>query len=241
MRRIGILGGMGPEATILLMHKIVSATSAQDDADHIPLIVDQNTQVPSRIRHLVEGSGPSPAPALVEMAQRLQTAGAEALAMACNTAHHFAPEIRASVQIPFLDMVALSADRAALVARDAPVGILASPAVRVVGLFDAALAKAGLKTVYPRDEEAMLAAIRSIKSKGPSDAARAALAAGSADLMGQGAVVQLIACTEFSLVAEAVPKEVTAIDTLDELVDAVVAFAKTGLIGQERATGKSQQ
>ncbi|MGB4909635.1 MAG: aspartate racemase, partial [Tabrizicola sp.] len=57
MRRIGILGGMGPQATLLLMQKLIDAVPAADDADHIPLLVDQNPQVPSRIRRLIEGTG----------------------------------------------------------------------------------------------------------------------------------------------------------------------------------------
>ena len=112
-RRIGILGGMGPEATVLLMSRLIAATPAQDDADHIPLIVDMNTQVPSRIAALIEGGGADPAPVLAAMAKRLEAAGAEALAMPCNTAHHYAPAIRAAATVPFLDMVALSAAQAA--------------------------------------------------------------------------------------------------------------------------------
>ena len=63
-RRVGILGGMGPQATVLLMSRLIAAVPARDDADHIPLIVDQNPQVPSRIRFLIEGQGEDPAPTL---------------------------------------------------------------------------------------------------------------------------------------------------------------------------------
>ena len=64
--------------------------------------------MPSRIAYLIEAAGQDPSPTLAAMAQRLQAAGAQALAMPCNTAHHFAPQIRAAVGVPFLDMVALS-------------------------------------------------------------------------------------------------------------------------------------
>ncbi|WP_347313394.1 aspartate/glutamate racemase family protein [Defluviimonas sp. SAOS-178_SWC] len=227
MRRIGILGGMGPEATVLLMQKLIAAVPARDDADHIPLIVDQNPQVPSRIRFLIEGTGEDPGPVLAAMAAGLERAGAEALAMPCNTAHHFAPAIRAAVEIPFLDMVAMAADRARTEAGSGgKVGILASPAVRKVGLFDAALARVGLKAVYPDDEAAMLAAIRSIKAEGASDAARVVLKGASAALLGNGARVQMIACTEFSLIAESVAQSATVFDTLDVLVSAIKDFAQ---------------
>ena len=112
-RRVGILGGMGPGATILVMQKVLAAVYADDDADHVPLIVDQNSQVPSRIKHLIEGTGSDPAPVLADMARRLAAGGAEAVAVPCNTAHHYAPTIRAAVDLPFLDMIELSVDRAA--------------------------------------------------------------------------------------------------------------------------------
>ncbi len=226
MRRIGILGGMGPEATILIMQKVLASVQARDDADHIPLIVDQNPQVPSRMAHLIDGTGIDPGPALADMARRLVAGGAQALAMPCNTAHHYAPAIRAAVSVPFLDMVALSVAHAAtLAAPGGQVGLLASPAVRKVGLFDIALAKHGLAGLYAKDEAAMLAAIRQIKSEGAQPASRQVLLAASKDLASRGASIQLIACTEFSLIAESVAPEIVAFDTLDVLVKAIRTFA----------------
>ena len=109
MRTVGILGGIGPEATVLLMKRLLKAVEARDDADHIPLIVHQNPGVPSRIRRLIEGTGEDPGPVLAQMARDLQAAGAEALAMPCNTAHAYAPQIMAATPLPFLDMRATTA------------------------------------------------------------------------------------------------------------------------------------
>jgi len=226
MRRVGILGGMGPEATVLLMQRLIAAVPARDDSDHIPLIVDQNPQVPSRIKRLLEGVGEDPAPVLAQMAGRLEAAGAEALAMPCNTAHHYAPAIRAAVKIPLLDMVALAAERAkALAAPGAAIGVLGSPALRRTGLFDAPLAAQGLRPLYAADEAATLAAIRQIKSGGPGHQARATLQAASEALLARGARVQMIACTEFSLIPEAVAEAAEVFDTLDLLVAAIRQFA----------------
>lgn len=236
MRRVGILGGMGPEATVLLMHRIIAATSARDDADHIPLIVDQNPQVPSRIRHLLEGTGDDPGPVLAEMGRRLHQAGAEALAMPCNTAHYYTPAIRAATTIPFIDMVALSVAHAVgLAGKGGMVGILASPAVRKTGLFERAFADAGLVAEYARDDDAMLATIRMVKSKGATPGARAALAAASGELLARGAQVQMIACTEFSLIGEAVAPGVKVFDTLDLLVRGIIAFSTAHGLSKDKA------
>ncbi len=227
-RRIGILGGMGPEATIWLQQKLLGAVSARDDGDHLPLIIHMNPQVPSRIAHLIEGRGEDPAPVLAHMAKALQNAGAEALAMPCNTAHHYANAIEAAVSVPLLNMVELSAKRAGdSLAGGATVGILASPAMRKTGMFDAALARRGLTALWPADEGKMLAAIRVIKARGPCDEARTIMREASGELAARGATMLLIACTEFSLIADSVVSSVMAIDTLDVLVDAIKAFSLT--------------
>jgi aspartate racemase len=226
VRTVGILGGMGPGATVLLMQKIIAATPARDDADHVPLLVDQNTQVPSRIRHLIEGTGADPGPVLAAMARRLEVAGAEALAMPCNTAHHYAGAIRSAVSIPLIDMLALSAEHAARLApAGGTVGVLASPAVRLTGLFDRALQGVGLKAIYAAGDDEVLPVIRLIKAEGPVDAARDALAQVSRGLLERGATVQLVACTEFSLIAEAVDAGAVSFDTLDRLAEGILAFA----------------
>ena len=224
-RPIGILGGMGPEATVLLQQKLIAAVPARDDSDHIPLLIDMNPQVPSRIAHLIEGTGEDPGPTLAAMARRLETAGAAALAMPCNTAHHYADAITDAVSIPLLNMVELAASHAAeLLGPTGRVGMLASPAVRRTGLFDKALQTHGLSALWPDDEAPLLAAIRNIKVNGPTAATRATLAEASATLAVMGADLQFVACSEFSLIADSVAEGVHAIDTVDVLTDAIVRF-----------------
>ena len=169
MRPVGILGGMGPEATILLMQKVLAAIPAADDADHIPLIVHQNPQVPSRIAALIEGHGDDPGPTLAGMAQDLRDAGAAALAMPCNTAHHYAAAVQGATDLPFLNMIDLTTEAlAASCARR--IGMLASPATRMAAVFGASFAAHNLAPVWTSDEPAMLALIRSVKAgKGPEE------------------------------------------------------------------------
>lgn len=224
-RPIGILGGMGPEATVLLQRKLIEAIPARDDSDHIPLLIDMNPQVPSRIAHLIEGRGEDPGPTLAGMARRLEAAGATALAMPCNTAHHYAGFITEAVSIPLLNIVEIASDHAlAKLGANGCVGILASPAVRRTGLFDEALMRRGLSAVWPGDEDPLLAAIRDIKGNGPSTFARETLKEASRGLAEKGAGFQLIACSEFSLIADSVAEGVTGVDTLDLLTDAIVRF-----------------
>lgn len=223
-RRIGILGGMGPEATVDLMRRVIAAVPASDDADHVPMIVDNNTEVPSRIAHLVEGTGADPTPVLVRMARVLEATGAEALAMPCNSAHSYATAIAEAVEIPFLNMVELTAAKVAAMT-DGRIGMLASPAVQSSGLFDRALGALGLEAVYSKDETAMLRVIREVKQQGVSAASERVLQGASRQLLAEGARVQLVACSEFSLLADPVAEDAVKVDTIDVLVDAILEFA----------------
>jgi len=223
-RVLGILGGMGPEATILLMTSILRATPAEDDSDHIPLLVDNNTQVPSRIAHLIGGTGPDPTPVLVDMAKRLEQMGAEALAMPCNTAHSYLPAIAEAIRIPVFDMVTMTAEQVDGFAPDGPVGILASPATRRTGIFTRAFERLGREVLYAADQDAMLAAIRLLKSGRMSDALPALNAAGK-EIGARGAVALVIGCSEFSVAAPHIDQGLPTIDSLAVLTRACTTFA----------------
>ena len=219
MKTVGILGGMGPEATILLMQRLLRAVPARDDAGHIPLIVHQNPGVPSRIARLIHGQGDDPAPVLAAMAQDLQAAGAQALAMPCNTAHAYAPQIIAATPLPFLDM------RLATVSAlpRGRVGMLASPALRLTGVFDDAFKSAGIEPVWPQDDAPVLALIQRVKA-GDSGPEVLADMARLADQMAGRCDHLLVACTELSLLTGTIRHPFT--DSLDCLVTAIAAFAQ---------------
>ncbi|WP_217697994.1 aspartate/glutamate racemase family protein [Thioalkalivibrio denitrificans] len=228
-RIAGILGGMGPEATVDLMSRVIRATPARDDADHVRMVVDNNPQVPSRIRALLDGDGESAGPCLQDMARRLEAWGADFLAMPCNTAHYYYPEIRRAVSIPVLNMLDLSAET---IAREHPdirtVGLLASSAILRLGLYEEALARQGLEAVSPRPDvqDALMAAIRRIKTGRYGNEVDAALNAAAAQLADAGAGVLLIACTELSVVADRLNTPCPVVDSAQVLAEAVVHEAR---------------
>ena len=228
LKPIGILGGMGPAATILLQKKLLKAIpKAVDDMDHIPLLIDMNTQVPSRIAHLIDGTGEDPTPVIVKMAERLEECGALALAMPCNTAHHYAEAIKKAVSIPLLDMVSLSVQKVSEVTKyDQAVGILASPAVLKTGLFDDALGRLNRRVMWPKNTAALLMAIQLIKMQGVKSQSLLLLKNASLDLLKRGAKTQIIACSEFSLFTEQLSNSSTLlVDSLDILAHAIIEYS----------------
>jgi aspartate racemase len=225
MKTVGVIGGMGPEATVDFLRRVVARTPAQDDADHIHVLVDSNPQIPSRIAALIEGGGEDPTPTLCAMAKGLEKQGADFLVMPCNTAHYYLPQIARAVNIPMLDMVALSiAKLAALSPAPRKIGMLASPAVRLVGLYEARLAQAGLQAVFPDEagEAKVLEIIRAVKAANVGEQHRRDYARVAACI---SADAFLIACTELSVLGP--PKDLARpfVDTLDVLVGATIAQA----------------
>jgi len=224
-RVIGILGGMGPDATVDLMRRVIAATPAESDEDHIHMIVDNNPRVPSRIAAIIEGAGPDPTPELARMARGLEAAGATALAMPCNTAHAYANQISAAVRIPLLSMIALTAERVGgMKPPRRRVGLLASSAVKLTRLYEKALAPYGIALVYPERQPALMDVIKAVKRGDTGSANRSAFARIADDLAASETDLLLVACTELSALAESLEQEVPILDALDVLAEEIVAY-----------------
>ncbi|HHV41836.1 MAG TPA: amino acid racemase [Clostridiaceae bacterium] len=148
---IGIIGGMGPMATCDLMYQIISNTKADRDQDHVQLLIDNNAAIPDRTEALVRG-GPSPLPELIKSAKRLTVAGADALALSCNTSHYFMSELRSSVPIPFISMIGTTVERL----REnsiKTVALLATEGLSKVGVYQKELEAAGIRPLVPDEKE----------------------------------------------------------------------------------------
>lgn len=213
---LGILGGMGPEATVELMRRIVAATPAGCDNDHIHCVVDQNSQVPNRTR-AIQGEIPSAGPVLADMARRLQGYGADMLCMPCNTAHYYLPEIQAASSLPFVDMLEATAAhvRAAfLQARQA--AVLCTTGTRQTGLYEQRFAAQGIEAVYPdaAQQAALMEIIDAVKAGDSSPAVRARFQEIIDAMRAQGVPVMIAACTELSVICPADPAVVDAMDCL---------------------------
>ena len=224
---IGVIGGMGPEATVDFMHRLVARTPARDDADHLHVLVDNNPKIPSRIAALIEGTGEDPVPVLCGMAKGLQAQGADFLVMPCNTAHYYLPAIARSVGIPVLDMVQLAIQKLAIV-NAGRVGVLASPAVRMVGLYKARMEQAGLQALFPepQDEELLLGIIKAVKAGRLGDRHRQDYGKVAGKLLSAGADALLVACTEFSIIGPPAGATCLVVDALDVLVEATITTAR---------------
>jgi aspartate racemase len=219
---VGIIGGMGPEATLDLMRRVLAKTPAQDDQDHIHLIVESNPKIPSRLAHLIDGTGADPTPELIRIAVNLQRAGAQALAIPCNTAHAYAHSIRRAVSIPLLDMVQLTVDQIASSRRVARVGLLASSAVLATELYAKAFAGYGIAVVHPARQDEVMSLIKAVKCGETGVEVQASLARTAHDLANHADVL-LVGCSELSVISAGITAPF--VDSLDVQAQAIVNFA----------------
>jgi aspartate racemase len=250
-RLVGVLGGMGPLATVDFMQKVMALTPARSDQGHVPLVVSSIPQVPDRAA-AYRGEGHSPVPAILESGRRLKRAGVDLVVMPCNTAHLWFDEIQAALASPMLHLVdaalrqALSHGVAA-----SRLGLLSTDATLASGLFtnrDTARAGNGrLQWIVPTDQEMnawVMPAIRAIKA-GDLEAGRRLLARASQALRLRGAGAIILGCTEIPLVVDAALAGCPVVDPTAALAREVVAWslgdgisARSGHAGTGIAFGK---
>lgn len=229
MRTIGVLGGMGPAAAADFYVRIVATHGALRDQDHPPCILYSATQVPDRSAFLLEG-GADPTAELVAAARLIEAAGADFIAMPCNSAHAFLQPMRAAVEVPVLDMIALAtAAVARVVPQAALIGVLATSGTVDAGLYGGPLERRGLATLYPDAavQEQVMAAIKDVKAglaprPGASDSR---LVAAAAHLSNRGADCIIMGCTEVPLALTPADSPVALIDGNQVLVDTTLALA----------------
>ncbi|MEP7282426.1 MAG: amino acid racemase [Rubrivivax sp.] len=223
-RTLGVLGGMGPLATVDFLDKLVRATPAATDQAHLPLVVRFCPEIPDRVAAL-RGTGASPAAALAAAARAVQAAGADAIVIPCHTAHVWADAVEAAVSIPLLHIAPPALAAAGRAACGAPVGLLASSGTREAALY--ASPGHGIRWIEPTADEQqrwVAPGILAVKS-GRLVEATQLLAAAAHALVDRGAGALLLACTEIPIVLADHPLPVPVVDATAALAAHCVAWA----------------
>ncbi|MEX2496961.1 MAG: amino acid racemase [Woeseia sp.] len=227
---VGVLGGMGPEATVDFMTRVLALTSAKKDQDHIHMLVDHNPKVPNR-QAAIRGTGEDAGPALAAMAQRLESAGAGFLVMPCNSAHAFLQAIRAVTGLPLVSIIRESVREIARVSSGAKeVGVMATDALLETGIYQTALLEAGLAPLLPPADELgrLMDLIGRIKAGDKGREVADEMSTLAELLASSGADVIIAACTEIPLVLHAGNISVPVISTTDVLARRTVEIARGG-------------
>ncbi|MDP2764177.1 MAG: amino acid racemase [Brevundimonas sp.] len=207
---LGVLGGMGPAATVAFLARVQALTPAQGDADHIRIIADINPQVPDRNR------APDAAETVLgQMAMRLRDAGAQILAMPCNTAHAQAAGVK-KVGLPFIDMIAETTE-VATSGGAKKVGVLATPGGEA--LYTRALQGKGARIVRLSGSarEGFMSCVHAVKRGDVGEAPRAEMRRLAALLVAGGAETVIAGCTEVPLLLGSEDVTVPLVDSAEVL------------------------
>ena len=224
-KTIGIIGGMGPLATADLLEKIILHTKASCDQDHLRVFIDSNTNIPDRTAAILQG-GADPVPELTASARGLERHGAELLLMPCNTAHYFYDAVQASVSVPVLHMIRLTAQ--ALRERGVrTAGLLATDGTVQTGLYQQCFEGAGIRLLIPdeRGQRAIMDMTYEGVKAGNLDYDAAAAREAMEALLRQGAETLILGCTELPLAVKQYGIELPAADPTLELALAAIRQA----------------
>lgn len=196
--KLGVIGGMGPQAMLQFCQRILDHTAAQSDQEHLPMLILNDTQMPDRTAALLSGDIEPVCARLLSDARQLESWGATAVAITCNTAHAFLPRLQGELKIPLVNMVTETA--AALKSKGCRrVGILATDGTLRVGLYHQALEAQGIQLLSPApaaQRQVMEIIYGEIKKGLPGSEEKFRAAADS--LKEQGCECILLACTEMS-------------------------------------------
>ena len=225
---IGILGGMGPEATAELFLRIIRATPAEKDQDHLRIIIDNNPQIPDRTAAIMN-RGPSPLPELISTGLNLERAGVDFIIIPCNTAHYYYDSLTKELNVPVLNMIRITAEKVGLLYPDADtLGLLATDGTIMSGIYSTEMKKFGLKVLAPvgEDQKKVMEAIyRYIKTGSLAEGRKIILDVGR-KLINDGADLLICGCTEVSLVLKDGDLRRPVVDPLQILAETAVAMAR---------------
>ena len=221
-KTIGILGGMGPEATAHMYSLIIKHTRVKNDQDHIRIFIYSNPEIPPRTDAVLK-QGPSPVPFLFDGIRKLKNAGADFIIMPCVTAHHFLPEILAQIDVPFLSLLDEALNWAKENISDLKkVGLLSSTGTLVSELFHDKFGQAGIEVLAPEeeDQQRVMDAIfgaRGIKAGFISGSSKEHIIRAAEKLTTRGAEAIIAGCTELPLVLKSTDISVPLIEPMDIL------------------------
>jgi aspartate racemase len=225
--RIGVLGGMGPLASAEFMVRLVNATPAQIDQDHFPTTLDATPQIPDR-PSAIDGRGPDPLPAIVEVIRRLEQAGCAMITMPCNTVHHWYDLLQAETQLPILHIADAVADQLRdSVPQAKRIGILGSTVTTRLGIFSNRLGTEW-QWVYPSADELANLVVPGIAAVKAGDLVRGRdlFLTATRQLSLRGLDVLVYACTEIPVVLKIQDVAMPVIDSMDALAKYTIGYAK---------------
>ncbi|MCG7585366.1 aspartate/glutamate racemase family protein [Photobacterium sp. OFAV2-7] len=226
-RKLGILGGMGPLATVEFMQKIISRTPAHNDQQHIPMLVSNNPQIPDRTAYLIS-NGEDPFPVLKQGMEQLQQAGAECIVMPCNTAHYWYPRLTQLCNVHTISIID-SVVNEAKERQYRQVGVLATTATMMTRMYQSKLAQQQINALETSESEqqAVMDGIYAVKA-GDVELGKQLMLPVFEAMLERGAEAVIFGCTEIpvALAEQTQARPECCLDSLDILAEQCIQWAQ---------------
>lgn len=226
---VGVLGGMGPEATVTMFQNILQATEAKKDQEHLRLLIYNNSKIPDRIAAICHNAE-SPLSELIASAKLLEQAGVDFIVIPCVTAHYFYDDLQAAVGIPILHIVRETLQyTAAHYPESRNVGLLSTIVTARMGLFHRFADAWNIRILTPPEEviqQLVMKAIYSVKAGIASSEQTRQVQHAATGLIQDGATAIIAGCTEIPLILTESDLPIPLLNPLEILAQAVVRYAR---------------
>lgn len=219
-KKLGIIGGMGPEATSFFYQEIISHTVAQKDQDHIDMVILNHSTMPDRTKAILTGDHEEIMEALIKDVKALEYLGVANIAVPCNTCHYFLDQVQKEVDIPILHMVRKSAEYAAKdVSEGGRVGLLGTVGTMQSELYHQECRRLGMEPVtVPGELQEQITSLIYEDLKSGQKPDRRKIDKALAYLQDKGCEKIIIACTELSVFQKTEGTSPLCMDAMDVLV-----------------------
>lgn len=222
---IGILGGMGPAATVDVFNKFVESTKATKDQEHIPLLISSIPDIPDRTEAILNG-GKDPFKKMAKYLKKLEDAGAKCIIMPCNTAHFWFDKLKAISKVEMISIID-SAIKELKIRGKKNIGILATYGTLETKLYQNALTENGFTLILSNNQDNVMKSIYTFKA-GDLKSAEDLMKEQAKSLFDKGAEVVILGCTEVPIILakEAKNEPQKYLDATQALVNQAIIWYK---------------
>lgn len=223
-KKLGVIGGLGPEASCFFYSRITEHTEASCDQEHIDVVILSHATLPDRTAAIKSGDDAEIVRLLIEDVKALEKLGVSNIAVPCNTSHYFFDKVQPAVKVPMINMVHESVKYAAEHYQNVKkIGIMATDGTIATGLYHKECEEFGIEPVTlskERQKDVMSLIYEEIKAGKPGNPQKFARV--MEEFTAKGCDVVILACTELSVFKEKNTVPENCLDAMDVLVEVSV-------------------
>lgn len=229
MEKLGVIGGMGPEATSYFYEEIIAHTKSNCDQDHLNMVILNQADMPDRTQAILTGDDAKLLATMKGCAEALEYLGCGHIAIPCNTSHYFYDKIQSYTSVPIIHMPRVAVAEARDVYDAKRIGIMASEGTIKAGVYAKECEALGVEAVAPspeRQADATAIIYDEVKAGKPVDMKKFNRV--MREFIREDCDAVILACTEFSVLKRDHEVPDMCLDAMDVLIrEAIIRSGAT--------------